>query len=383
MTLVEMQPPVVTPLPALLAMSHAALKDHLDAVQAQGDVARLCMQLFYVYLLSNQQQAAVDMQAQALRLQRVYRIAGSQRGQLRLLVVMGPGHMQHNTPIEFVLHGSAIQTDILYLLPDEDVPTILPAHDVTFIAIGESTQGNALLGKLNAVMDRWPTPVINRPGAIPNCARDTSYQRLVNIPGLFMPQTQRVRRGDELAMDFPLTLRPVDTQGGVGLQRIDRADALEAYYAAFPAAFYYAAQYVDYRSAEDGLYRKLRVVLIDGRPYLCHVAIASHWMVHYRSADMARSPEKRGEEQRAMEYFDQDFAVRFKAPLAAIAQALQLDYVTVDCAQSPDGRLLVFEVDSRGLVHAADPTDLYPYKPATMQKAFDAFYALLRQRVGT
>jgi hypothetical protein len=139
---------------------------------------------------------------------------------------------------------------------------------------------------------------------------------------------------------------------------------------------------VDYQSA-DGLYRKLRIVLIDGAPFICHLAISSHWMVHYLSAGVAESAEKRLEEQRMMESFDQDFAWRFQMQLREIARALQLDYVTIDCAEGPDGALLVFEADSRGIIHAADPVHIYPYKPAVMQKAFDAFAALLRQRAGT
>jgi glutathione synthase/RimK-type ligase-like ATP-grasp enzyme len=182
-------------------------------------------------------------------------------------------------------------------------------------------------------------------------------------------------------MDYPITMRPIDTQGGEGLQRINSDAELTAYYAAHPAHAYYAAQYVDYQSA-DGLYRKLRIVLIDGAPYICHMAISSHWMVHYLSAGMAESAEKRLEEQRMMDGFDQDFAVRFLAPLREIARALQLDYVTIDCAEGPDGMLLVFEADSRGIIHAADPVHIYPYKPAVMQKAFDAFAALLRKRAG-
>jgi hypothetical protein len=105
-------------------------------------------------------------------------------------------------------------------------------------------------------------------------------------------------------------------------------------------------------------------------------------MVHYLSAGMQDSAEKRLEEQCAMENFETDFALRFKAELAAIAQALQLDYVTLDCAIARDGQLLVFEADSRGLIHAADPVHLYPYKPFVMQKAFDAFANMLRRRLG-
>jgi hypothetical protein len=59
-----------------------------------------------------------------------------------------------------------------------------------------------------------------------------------------------------------------------------------------------------------------------------------------------------------------------------------LDYVTIDCTEDQDGCLLVFEADSRGIIHAADPVHIYPYKPAVMQKAFAAFTTLLRKRAG-
>ncbi len=379
--LIDMQLPEVLAMPALLLMTPAQLKKHIEVVHQQGDLAQLCMQMYYVFLLANQYDAALEMQTRALQLGRIYRIAGTQNPQLRLLVVMGPGHMQHNTPIEFVLHGSEIQTDILYLLPDDEVPAVLPTHDVTFVAIGESTKNTALLGKLNAMLNAWPTTVINQPHAIPNCARDTCYQLLKNIPDVILPLTKRVRKEEDVGMNFPFTLRPIDTQGGEGLQRIAQAEELTNYYATFPVDEYYAAKFLDYQS-QDGCYRKLRIVLIDGKPYICHMAISQDWMVHYLSAGMDASPEKRFEEQHTMEHFEQDFAIRFKDPLAAMAKALQLDYVTMDCAESRDGKLIVFEVDSRGLIHAADSKEIYPYKLAVMQKAFHAFYALLFNRAG-
>jgi len=339
------------------------------------------MQMASVFMLNNQHEAAMQMQARALQHQRLYRIANNRATNLRLLVIMGPGNMQDNTPIEFVLDGSEIRTDILYLLPDEAFPETLPEHDVAFIAVGESDKNAALLAQLESQMPRWPRPVVNHPRAIPNGARDTCYALLQSIPGVCIAKTQRLKSGDALEMDYPITLRPIDTQGGEGLQRINNEAELTAYYAAHPARTYYAAQYVEYQSA-DGLYRKLRIVLIDGTPYICHMAISSHWMVHYLSAGMAESAKKRLEEQRMMEGFDQDFAQRFQVQLREIARALQLDYVTIDCAEGPGGELLVFEADSRGIIHAADPVHIYPYKPAVMQKAFDAFAFLLRQRAG-
>ena len=380
--LVEFTPPTVFPMAALLRLTPPALQALIAQVHQDADLGPTYMQMAHVFMLSNQHEAAAQMQARALQHQRLYRIASERTPSLRLLVIMGPGNMQNNTPIEFVLDGSDIQTDILFLLPGEAFPQTLPQHDIAFIAVGESDKNAPLLALLETQMERWPRPVINRPHAIPHCARDSCYQLLKSIPGVHMAKTQRLRTGDAPDMDFPITLRPIDTQGGEGLQRINSVRELAAYYADHPAPAYYAAQYVDYQSA-DGLFRKLRIVLIDGAAYICHMAISDHWMVHYLSAGMAESAEKRQEEQRAMEGFGRGFAVRFKEPLAQIARALQLDYVTIDCTQGRDGELLVFEADSRGLIHAADPVHIFPYKPAVMQKAFDAFAALLHQRAGT
>jgi hypothetical protein len=96
---------------------------------------------------------------------------------------------------------------------------------------------------------------------------------------------------------------------------------------------------------------------------------------------MDASAEKRAEEAHLMQTFDTGFALRYQRQIESVAQQLGLDYVTIDCAELADERLLIFEVDSRGLVHAQDSVELYPYKPAVMQKVFDALEAMLLTRV--
>jgi hypothetical protein len=49
----------------------------------------------------------------------------------------------------------------------------------------------------------------------------------------------------------------------------------------------------------------------------------------------------------------------------------------VDCAETRDGRLLVFEADNTAIVHDMDPPDVFPYKPPQMRKIFAAFTAML------
>src|SRR6185436_15896363 len=117
------------------------------------------------------------------------------------------------------------------------------------------------------------------------------------------------------------------------------------------------APFVDYRSA-DGLFRKYRIVLIDGRAYASHMAISSDWMIHYLNAGMMESEEKRTEEARFMADFDRGFATQHSEALRAIAERFALDYIPFDCGETPDGKLLVFESWTNMVVHSMDSPDL-------------------------
>jgi glutathione synthase/RimK-type ligase-like ATP-grasp enzyme len=372
--------PVLQSLPALLHMTPPQLRQCVDSTRARADQATQCMQMYFVWLALDRNDIALEMQSLALQSRAMYRLAGPVHPRVRMLMFLAPGNMQDNTPLEFVLDGSDVQLDLVFITALGPLPEAFPEHDVVFVAIGDSDKNRPILQRLDALLRYWPKPVLNRPSAIGNCARDTCYQRLHRIPGVWMPTTARVAVADLGNIAFPCTIRPVDTQGGIGLRRMGSAGELDAYVAEFTASDYFVAEYVDYQS-DDGQFRKWRLVLIDGQAYICHLAIASHWVVHYLSAGMDASADKRQEEAAAMANFEQEFLLRFGPALRAIAQALELDYVTLDCSIGRDGRLLVFEADSRGLVHAADPVDVFPYKPAVMQKAFTAFRRMVEARI--
>jgi hypothetical protein len=105
-------------------------------------------------------------------------------------------------------------------------------------------------------------------------------------------------------------------------------------------------------------------------------------MVHYLNAGMAESEAKRAEEAEAMATFDTGFAVRHAAAFAALNERLGLDYFAIDCAETADGKLLVFEADVSMIIHDLDPEALYPYKKPQMKAVFAAFEGLLRERAG-
>ena len=63
-----------------------------------------------------------------------------------------------------------------------------------------------------------------------------------------------------------------------------------------------------------------------------------------------------------------------------LIERVGLDYFIIDCAETPSGDLLVFEIDNTAVVHDMDSAELYPYKPPQMHKIFDAFTAMLERR---
>jgi glutathione synthase/RimK-type ligase-like ATP-grasp enzyme len=175
---------------------------------------------------------------------------------------------------------------------------------------------------------------------------------------------------------FPIIVRPVGSHAGKGLVKLDHPDGVADYLPAMQEQAFFVTPFIDYRRA-DGQFRKSRIAVIDGHPFVCHMAISDHWMIHYMNAGMAESAAKRAEEARFMDSFDADFAHRHAAAFAAITARLGLDYYGIDCAETLDGQLLIFEVDTSMIVHAMDPIDVFPYKQPQMRKVFAAFRDML------
>jgi glutathione synthase/RimK-type ligase-like ATP-grasp enzyme len=183
----------------------------------------------------------------------------------------------------------------------------------------------------------------------------------------------------DFELQFPMIVRPRGSHAGVGLAKIDNSAMIGRYLADRPEQEFFVSRFVDY-AGDDGLFRKYRIVLVDGRPYACHMAVADRWDIWYLNAGMALSESKRLEEERFMRSFDSDFALRHQGALAAMADRIGLDYFTVDCAENRNGELLIFEADNTAVVHNMDSPEVYPYKAPQMRRIFEAFAAMLYRR---
>ena len=358
---------------------------------SQLDAARLYDQSIALQLAFRRAQG-LDQQDEALAISRIYRVRGATNPALRLLAVVGPGDLMVNTPLDFLTNHLDVRLDLLYVVPDQPLPPVIPDHDIAFFATGETDP--ATFARLVRLFDKWPRPALNDPRHLPALERDTLARSLAGVPGVCSPTAVAVSRAQldqhlEAGMPipgfdtergpYPCLIRPASSHAGIGLKRAADAQELADYLRFSFDRQFYLTSFEDYASP-DGQYRKYRIAFIDRIPFLCHMAISSHWMVHYLNAGMTESAAKRDEEAQAMAGFDTGFARRHQAAFAELHQRLGFDYYSIDCAETRDGRLLVFEADAAAIIHQMDPPDLFPYKAPQMRRVFDAFGDLLRRR---
>lgn len=306
--------------------------------------------------------------------------------QRRLLALMAPGDWQANVPVDFLIDRRTTTLHKLFVLsPEQSGSEAIPQADAVFVAIGESDEAVEALALAGALVRRAGLPCINDPRKILATGRVQIANALACIANVHAPRTARVRRehlaAGRVRMAFPLVVRPVGSQAGRGLARIDGPEELQSYVERSDAQSFYVMPFVDFRSP-DGYYRKYRIIVVDGVPHAYHLAISPEWMIHYYNAPMRETPWMREEEAYFLSHFEDVFGPRLQQAFREIAQAIGLEYFGIDCSIDNEGRLLVFEADPAMIVHAGDEPELFAYKNPHAQRIFDAFQNLI-DRVGS
>ena len=356
--------------------------------------AGVALDLSLIAQLLGEKKTGLLIQAEALAFHRLYRSpCSTAQPRLRVLALAAATDMGSNMPIEFLLEESGIELVTLYVIPGVGLPSPLPDHDVAIVIASDSDECRDALDIIDRAADRWPRPMLNPPRLVCNLDRDKLHRLLDGIEGLDIPATVCVtsaqlsdvaQSGLSLAdiaaeLQFPVIVRPRGSHAGVGLAKLDDCAAVGRYLTERTEQEFFVSRFVDYAN-EDGLFRKYRVVFVDGRPFACHMAVADRWDIWYLNAGMSDSAAKRLEEETFMRTFDIGFARRHQTALAAMIDRVGLDYFTIDCAENKRGELLIFEADNTAVVHNMDSPGLFPYKPPQMRAIFEAFAAMLDRR---
>jgi tetratricopeptide (TPR) repeat protein len=314
-----------------------------------------------------------------------YRGEGPPVSLLQLISAVGG-----NIPTRNFLDDRVFETTVV--APEfYDFSQPLPRHQLVFNAIGDADLAAEALTAAQSLAALSIAPVLNAPSAVMATGRADNAQRLSRLPGVIAPATVTLAREvlgspddgpvalARHGLDFPLLLRTPGFHTGRHFVRVESADALTEAVAGLPGAELIAIKYLDSRG-NDGKVRKYRVMMIDGRLYPLHLAISSHWKIHYFTAEMADRAAHRAEDAEFLENMPAVLGPRAMIALEQIQRALGLDYAGVDFGLSQAGDLLLFEANATMVVNLPEPDERWAYRRPAVERIFAAVRRMLLEK---
>jgi tetratricopeptide (TPR) repeat protein len=296
-------------------------------------------------------------------------------GTPRALVFVSP--CGGNSPITRILGKAKLQA--CHIVPDfHDPSTPLPAHDVVVNAVGDADQCGTSLEALPALLAKTSRPVLNRPECVLPTGRadnarllgqlqDVVTPKIIELPREVLAGREGVARLEREGLTFPLLLRSPGFHEGSHFVRAEKADDLAGVAARLPGQNLLAIEYLDARDG-DGKVRKFRAMMIDGRLYPLHKAVAREWMIHYATAEMAHSAEHRAEDAAYLEDMAGVLGPRAMAALERIRAALGLDYAGADFSLGRNGEVLLFEANATMSVPAPEKGAQWDFRRPAVER---------------
>jgi hypothetical protein len=278
------------------------------------------------------------------------------------------------------------QAFIEYL--EDSVP--LPEHDVIWNAIGDAERCATILDVAPSTFARSSKGVVNRPETVRPTSRADNADRLSGLEDVVTPHAVTLSRErlmndgaaafvSELGFEYPLLLRSPGFHTGEHFVRVERAQDLAVVAAALPGRELLLLEFLDIRNT-DGKVRKYRVVIVDGKLYPLHAAVAEQWKVHYFTADMAENAAHRAEDAAFLNDVEGTIGPRALRALERIREALGLDYGGIDFALDADGRAVVFEANATMIVPEPENDERWRYRMPAVQRIYDAVRSMLVRR---
>jgi glutamate/tyrosine decarboxylase-like PLP-dependent enzyme len=295
-----------------------------------------------------------------------------------------------NIPLRHFLDDRVFQTSVVFAeYFDSTHP--LPVHHIVFNAIGDADFAAPALAAARSLLATTTAPVINQPDKVSATGRSDHTQRLAGIPGLVTSGAVTLPRALLAAEDtattlarhdfqFPLLVRTPGFHTGRHFLRVDMIEELPAALAELPGEELTVLNYLDARGP-DGKARKYRVMMIDGALYPLHVAVSTHWKIHYFTADMADHPEHRAEDAEFLGNMAGVLGPRGIAALTEVQSRLGLDYAGIDFGRSANGDILLFEANATMVVNPPDPNEKWDYRRPAIERIHDAVRKMLMDRI--
>jgi tetratricopeptide (TPR) repeat protein len=276
-----------------------------------------------------------------------------------------------------LLDDARFQTTTIYVEAFEP-GTPLPLHRLIVNGIADADGRGDALERARAIAATSDAPLLNDPARVAATARIDNAARLARLAGVRTATIAPLDPGEPPA--FPFLVRAPGFHMGLHFELVENAGRLEAALARFPARDALAIEYIDTRDA-DGLYRKYRVMTVDGTLYPLHLAFARDWKVHYFSSEMFEHADLRERERAFLDDMAGTLGARAIGALQSVAKMLDLDYAGIDFTLDRDGRVVVFEANAAMTVVPPDGDERFAYRVEPTQRVVDAMAAMVERRL--
>ena len=273
-------------------------------------------------------------------------LAQNEKGQPQIVLTGTCSYHVHLTQGKFRLRKIFLSGKV-----DDQKLALGPAPLVNYIADPDSHW--RALAKAGELVEIDGRVCFNPPLQIAQTRRDSMARLLDGISGLHVPVTIRIepkhphefiRAATEARLRFPLIVRLAGDHGGVSTVRVDSVSNWGNIHAiAWGGRAVYLTEFVDYADS-DGLYRKHRIVMIDGEPVLRHVIIGDQWLLH--RSKRIDTEEARLEETRRLKNFENETLPLISTKLAEIYRRAGLNFFGIDCHVAADGKMTLFEANA-------------------------------------
>lgn len=271
-------------------------------------------------------------------------------------------------------------------------PQPLRIPDVLVNLITEPLICRRALDRLESTLRVQRTPIVNEVEAIRRSARTALPQviRSGNAERVHVPLATRFSgtREDLLAHietaghRWPVLIRPVGMHGSRGLEKIDSPSQTRMLQNV-PSDIV-VSDFVDFRSG-DGLYRKYRMIWVDGMIFRRHIIPSLDWNVTGLSRlAMLERPHTIKAEKEFLASVGDDLDKR----VAELFRIVGLDFGVIDFAVSDTGEIIVFELNGTFQVTGSIPKEYERYQAdlayleANNGAILDALIVLIERRAG-
>jgi len=352
---------------------------------------------------------AKQYMARALQLQPYHCLYNKNSARLkpRILLIYGLDdldfHASVNDDIAFSIYGGHFN---VHMFVDTK------SYNLSRLFVSESTQYTSDINNINSAIDGYDLiincisdvevceasldilnktlsdniPIINNPRAVKSTSRELVYEKIKHL-NLLMAQTHQLMSNNDKWADqgydfnFPFLLRPLGSSTGIGLEKIVNDKQFTQYLANAKNNLINVCPFIDFKS-DDGLYRKYRVFVINGKIYPEHCVAHNHWNVHSSSrlTLMTNNTKLREEEQ---QFVDDIYNVLTKeqcATILSIYETLELDYFGIDFSITANGTLLIFEANA-GMRVNPDYINAFNYLSEPINNIVKAFDKMIVERM--